>query len=203
MPTDWDFYGSPWEARIVPTSSPILLFDAAKDASLITNQSRERRYAIVPSDQPGSSAIEVVARDLDLGEHDESFRFFFRDKVAYRKSELKAASRIVIYGRSATARPCTLQLAIITDDGIAYGATVAVAPESGRYSVPVNALSKAPSPNIPHGYPVFLHYWSNIKADIPLDMQHAESILISVGPGIPPAKYGDAHGVQIERIWLE
>ncbi len=203
MPTDWDFYGNPWEARIVRAASPILLFDAAKDAPLITNQSRERRYAVVPSDQPGSSSIEVMARDLDLGEHDESLRFFFRDKVAYRKSELEGATRIVMYGRSATPKPCTVQLAIITDDGIAYGATVAVGPEPDRYSVPVSALSKVPSPNIPHGYPVFLRYWSDIRTDIPLDLKHAESILISIGPGIPPSEYGEAHGAQIERIWLE
>jgi hypothetical protein len=203
LPTDWDFYGSPWEARIVPAGAPILLFDAAKDAPLITNQSRERRYNIVPSDQPGSSAIEVMARDLDLGEHDESLRFFFRDKVAYRKSELGGAARIVMYGRSATPEACNVQLSLVTDDGIAYGATVAVGTESGRYSVAVNSLAKVRSPNIPHGYPVFLRYWSDIKADIPMDLRHAESILISIGPGIPPGEYSKPHGVQIERIWLE
>ena len=29
FPTDWDFYGQPWQARIVPQGAPILLFDAA------------------------------------------------------------------------------------------------------------------------------------------------------------------------------
>jgi hypothetical protein len=34
-------------------------------------------------------------------------------------------------------------------------------------------------------------------------MNRAESVLVSIGPGIPPAEYGDVHGVDIERIWLE
>jgi hypothetical protein len=203
LPTDWDFYGKPWEARIVRTGSPVLLFDAAKDAPAITNQSRERRYRIVPSEQPGSSAIEILARDLDLGEHDESFRFFFRDEVAFRRNELGGADRLVMFGKSATGKPCTVQLAILTADGIAYGATVVVAPVDGKYAIPLHALVKVPSPNIPHGYPVFLRYWSRIKADIPLDMRRAESVLVSIGPGISPGDYGEAQGVQIERIWLE
>jgi hypothetical protein len=202
-PTDWDFYGKPWEARIVRAGSPVVLFETSRDAQAVTNQSRERRYNIVPSDQPGSSAIEIMARDLDLGEHDESFRFFFRDKVGTRKDDLGGAQRIVMYGRSATDKPCTVQLALITQDGIAYGATVSVTSAYGRYTVPIQALEKVPSPNIPHGYPVFLRYWSTIKAGIPLDVTRAESVLVSIGPGIAASDYIDAHGVQIERIWLE
>ena len=37
-PTDWDFYGDAWQARIVPAHAPILLFDAATDAAAITAQ---------------------------------------------------------------------------------------------------------------------------------------------------------------------
>lgn len=203
FPTDWDFYGEPWETRMVPAGSPILLFDAATDSKLVTADGRNRVYDIVPSDRPGTSAMEVVARDLDRDEHDESFRFFFRDKISGRASDLGAVGKIVVYGRSATARPCQLQLALVTADGIAYGGVVTVQPQPGACSIPVRTLQQVRMPNIPHGYPVFIHFWSWVGADIPLDLRRIESVLVSIGPGVPASEYHDAHGVRIERIWLE
>jgi hypothetical protein len=38
---------------------------------------------------------------------------------------------------------------------------------------------------------------------VPLDLRQIESVLISIGPDIPPAEYKKVHGANIERIWLE
>ena len=203
LPTDWDFYGEPWSARIVPAGAPILLFDAAQDAAAVTADHRAVGYDIVPSERPGTSAMEVLVGDLAIGEHDHSFRFFFRDRINGRAPDLHSATRLVLFGRSATAKPCPVQLALVNDDGIAYGGIVTLAPEFGACALAVSALRQVRSPNLPHGYPVFLHYWSSPGARVPLDMSRAESVLVSIGPGIPPGDYGDVHGVDVERIWLE
>jgi hypothetical protein len=50
---------------------------------------------------------------------------------------------------------------------------------------------------------VFLHYWSAVGGDAPLDLSQAESVLVSIGPGIETDDLPGVHGVQIERIWLE
>ena len=203
FPTDWDFYGEPWRARIVPAHAPILLFDAAADSAAITAQERDLTYELVPSDRPGTTAMDVVTHDLALGEHDHSFRFFFREKIAARTSDLGAAKKLVVYGRSATDTSCPVQLALISANGIAYGGIVTIKPEHGAYAIPVSALRQVRAPNIPHGYPVFIHFWSSIGASVPLDLNRIESVLISIGPGIPAGNDGGAHGIQIERIWLE
>jgi len=202
-PTDWDFYGEGWSTRIVSADAPILLFDAAVDTKKITADHRDVRLDLEPSDQPGTSAVAFVTHDLDEPEHDSSFRFYFKDKIAGRTARLGAAHNIVLYGKSATDQPCPLQLALVTSDGIAYGGIVTVQPIHGTYTLPISALKKVRSPNIPHGYPVFIHFWSSIAADIDFDVSRVESVLVSVGPGIPPAEYGGAHGVNVERIWLE
>jgi len=80
---------------------------------------------------------------------------------------------------------------------------VTIAPEHGAHALPVSALRQVRSPNIPHGYPVFIPFWSSVKTKIPLDLARVESVLVSIGPAIPIGEYGDRHGVQIERIWLE
>jgi hypothetical protein len=101
------------------------------------------------------------------------------------------------------ARPCQVQLALVTTDGIAYGGLVTVGPAHAAVSIQVSALKKVRTPNIPHGYPVFIPFWSSVSADIPLSPEQIEAVLVSIGPGIPPAGFGTVHGVQIERIWLE
>lgn len=203
FPTDWDFIGEPWRTRIVTAGSPVLLFDAATDSRLITADQRDQRFDIVPSDRPGTNALQVIAASLNRAGHDYSFRFFFRDKVADRDSDLRSAKTLLVYGRSATGQPCPIQVALITSDGIAYGAMAVLQPSSGAHSIPLSALREAPSPNIPHGYPVFIPFWSNPAAGVPLDVRKAESVLVSIGPGLSPEDYGKRHGIEIERIWME
>jgi hypothetical protein len=122
LPTDWHFYGEGWSVRVVPADAPILLFDAATDAHRITADYRDVNYDIVRSDRPGTSAMSVLASKLAEGEHDHSFRFFFVDKIRGRAADLSTAERIVVYGRSATDQACDVQVALVTADGIAYGA---------------------------------------------------------------------------------
>ncbi len=203
LPTDWDFYGQGWTARVVAAGAPVLLFDAAADTAKITADHRDVLPEIVPSDRPGTSAMALVTTDLAEKEHDYSFRFFFKDKIHGRTSALGTAAALVLYGRSATDKPCPLQVALITADGIAYGGMVTVQPVHGAYAVPLSALHQVRSPNIPHGFPVFLHFWSTIHSAIPLDLNRVESVLVSIGPGLTAAEYAGTHGVNIERIWLE
>jgi hypothetical protein len=203
FPKDWDFYGDPWQTRIVPAGAPILLFAAAADSHQVTADHRDVKYELVVSDRPGTSAMEVIADDLAESEHDYSFRFFCKNKIRGRTSDLGAATKVVLYGRSATDQPCPLQVALVTADGIAYGGLVTVRPEHGAYAIPVSALHQVRAPNIPHGYPVFIHFWSSVSAKVPLDVTRVDGVLVSIGPDIPASDYATPHGVQIRRIWLE
>lgn len=203
VPTDWDFHGAPWTTRLVAPTAPVLLFDAAADTAAITGDHRDVRYDLVPSDRPGTTAVVALTRDLDEKDHDHSLRFFFKDKIRGRTSALGTTSKLVLYGRSATDNPCTLQLSLVTSDGIAYGGIVQVQPVHGTCSLPLAGLRPVRSPNIPHGYPSFIPFWSEPAPAPPLDPAKVESILISIGPGIPESGRKAIHGVEIERIWLD
>lgn len=202
-PTDWSFYGRPWRTRLVAAGAPLLLFDAAADVSAVTADHRDIVYPLVPSDRPGTSALAMIARDLDQPGHDYSWRFFFRDRIQPRVDRLASARQFVVYGRSLTDRPCKVQLALVTADGFAYGALVEFTPQADTRVVALAALRPVASPNIPHGYPVFIPFWSPPATDTPLDVRRAESLLVSIGPGLAPADYDSIHAVAIERAWLE
>jgi hypothetical protein len=147
--------------------------------------------------------MDMTAASLERGEHDQSFRFFFRDKIDGRRTDLESCQRLVLYGKSGTSEPCEIQLALITSDGIAYGGRVTLPPKFGPQEIAVSSLQKVPSPNIPHGYPVFINFWSSVSANIPLSLDKVESVLVSIGPGVAPADRTRPHRVLIERIWLQ
>jgi hypothetical protein len=203
LPSDWSFYGKPWTVRTVAPNAPILLFDAAADSSNVTADDRDVVYDLVPSDRPGTSAMAVIATKLAQREHDHSFRFYFKNKIAGRTSRLASSAKIVLYGKSATDHPCPIQVSLVTADGNTYGRVVTVQPANAAYSIPIAELKQVRSPNIPHGYPSFIPFWSTPSTPAPLDLRQVESVLVSIGPGIPAAEYKNNHGVNIERIWLE
>ncbi len=198
-PSDWDFYGDSWNISIVNSESPIILFDAAADADSVIGG----RNQVVSMDIPGSKALAFEVNNLSRGEHDQTFRHFFKEKVLGRLSDLDGSQVIFLHGKSLNDKPCKLQVAVITDDGICYGEMVTILPEADTYSIPVSSLRKVRSVNLPTGYPVFLPYWFETDADLDLDMSRIEGLQISLGPGVPESEYGDPHGVLIERIWLD
>lgn len=202
-PTDWDFLGSPWTTRLVPATAPLLLFAAETDADAITADHRGVPRDLVPADRPGTSALAFLAPDLAEGEPDFSLRFFFKDKIAGRAADLAGKRRLVLQARSATGRPCTVQVSLVMADGFAYGARVTVPAAWGPVAVPVAALRPVRSPNLPHGYPVFIPFWSPPAASAGFELRQAESVLVSLGPGLTPADYAPAPGIELERIWLE
>lgn len=202
-PTEWSFFGEPWETRLVPATAPVLLFEASTDHAQLTADHRDVVYARVPSDRPGTTAIEVTTREVDPREQNHSFKYHFRDQIAGRRTQIERAQRLVLYGRSATDRDCNIQVALQTQDGVTYGTTFAVRPQHDRYEAPLRSLRQVQSPNIPHGYPGFIAFWSEPTRALPLDLATIEAVLISVGPGGTPSDRDRVEGVQIERIWLE
>lgn len=202
-PTDWDFLGTPWTTRLVPATAPLLLFAADTDTDALTMDHRGVPRDLVPADRPGTSALAFIAPDLAEGEPDFSLRFFFKDKIAGRAADLAGKRRLVLHARSATQRPCTVQVSLIMADGFAYGARVTVPPAWGPVAVPVAALRPVRSPNLPHGYPTFIPFWSPPAGAAAFELHAAESVLLSLGPGMAPADYASAPGIELERIWLE
>ncbi len=202
-PKEWKFYGEAWTARIVRETDPILLFEAADDHGNVTADFRDVGYELVPSDRPGTDALEMQVHDLSEAGHDHSFRFFFAPKVSHRTAAMPAMKELVFFGSSGSDSACTVQLSLISDMGIAYGKIIEVQPGFARYAVPISELRQVRSPNIPHGYPVFIPFWSSVENPIPLDLNKVESVMVSIGPGIPESEYTQKHTLILERIWLQ
>jgi hypothetical protein len=200
LPSDWDFCDQhPYGVRVVNPQSPVCLFDAEKDGDLVYGN---YWFRILPSKNPAESILNMSVRNLLRVEHRYAARFFFAGKTEGRKSDLISCSRIVLSGYSLGSEPLIIELGIVTDLGYTYAGLLTVKPESGEYSIALSDLKKTKTVILPNVYPTFLpFYFEGEDNDIP-DITKAESVQISIGPGIPESEYDKPYGVAIEKIYL-
>ncbi|MCB9082510.1 MAG: hypothetical protein H6555_12450 [Lewinellaceae bacterium] len=209
---DWDFgRPQPYEVVVLPTGSPVYLFAANRDRGWVDGTWLPG-LRWVPTAVPGQWEYQVWVDKLFRpdeenlnGERidDYSFRHFFGTQVAGFREELGFKKKLILRGRSLTDGPSTIQVAVILQDGSAFGALVTVPPQSGDCAVPLADFKRVPVVTLPRPYPTFLPYFfadGNAKT---LDLRQAESLQISLGPGLPAAALEMPQGVAIESVRVE
>ncbi len=211
-PVDWDFLNEqPYEIRVVNKSAPIYLFNASTDA---VNSSHPwvRSSTLKPIGEPGRAEWLVNIDNLDVADPenkngekhpDYSIRFYFGKKVAGRIKDMETKNEVVFKGRSLNEKPCTLQLALINTEGLAYGATLNILPGSQDYKLNIADLKPVALVTLPRPYPSFLSYYLESSAPGAFDLSSMESLQISIGPGIPVENLGQKWGFAVESVRLE
>lgn len=123
-------------------------------------------------------------------------------KISGRTDELNTYKKAVLTGRSLASEPCKVQLAFITKEGVAYGGVVILQPQRGDYTLDLNKLEPVRMVTLPRPYPTFLpYYFENTTSSF--NIQSAETIQISIGPGMDDAEKQRSFEIGIERVWLE
>ncbi len=209
-PSNWDFRGEPFETRVVPPSSPIFLFNAMTD-----NDKLSRQWSSASSFVPASPGVAEVRVDLEKlsevdpenpkGEriYDYSMRYFFGDGIIGRRERLAEKKKIVFKGRSLTTNPSSVQLALITKDGKAYGGIINLQTSSKDYSLELSDLEPVKIVTLPRPYPTFLSYFFEGKTADKMNIEDVETLQISIGPGIPEDQLRNRHAIAIESVRLE
>jgi hypothetical protein len=208
--TDWDFYGNPYTVPVLPTKSPVYLFTAAEEAKLSRNWIPGTN--VIPLAEPGRVELVVPVKKLFEVDpenrqgkevHDYSMRYFFGRQVAGRQGDIAKATRIVFHGRTQDTTPLPMQLALIMRDGSAYGGTVTVDVRTGDYSVALADLKPVSVVTLPRPYPSFLPYYFVPSAVSGFALEQAETLQISIGPGLTGAALEHAHELIIGSVRLE
>jgi hypothetical protein len=211
-PADWDFYDqSPWSVRVFPPTQPVCLFDAATDVPMISSQWIPG-WGAIPDDMPVKSVLIVKPEHLftpdaenPAGEkqYDYSFRYNCRGKLEGRLPLAFGPQKIVVHGRALQPKPCNIQIALEMADGSVYGGIVTLGTESGDYVLSVTDLKPVRSVTLPRPYPSFLPYFFERAHPAIFNFEAVESILFSIGPGIPENELQGPHGIAIRDVRLE
>lgn len=205
-PRDWDFFDSaPWEVRVPPASGPLLLFNAATDASRLTRQ-WIRTSTLAPTYDPGKAELRINVEKLFRQDpenpkggsiRDYSMRFFVGDRYHQDASYQK----IVLKARALNDKPCKFQIALVSSTGSAYGGIVTVGSESKEYVLKMSDLTPVKLVTLPRPYPTFLPYYFENSSTTPSGK--IEALQLSIGPGIEGDALEQQHGIAIESIRIE
>ncbi|MEX2234744.1 MAG: membrane or secreted protein [Cyclobacteriaceae bacterium] len=211
-PQDWDFFDSkPYEAPVVSGSGPVMLFNAATDASGLSRQ-WIRTSSLIPSSVPGNSELLVNVEKLAITDpenpkgpkiHDYSMRFFVGDKLSGQTVSNEAhREKIILHARSLNGKPCKIQIALVSKTGVAFGSTLTVLEEKKDYEINTSDLKEVKLVTLPRPYPTFLPYYFEGSDKEPIAGKF-EVIQLSIGPGIPEAETDQQHGIAMESIRME
>ena len=211
-PSDWDFNArDPFQVEILSSSSPIYIFEALTDNDQMS-RIWNKGSLFVPMAEPGKAEIRVSIEKLFTVDpenpnansvHDYSMRYYFGKKIHGRASSLSGKDGIVFRGRSLSAKPCWVQLALITKQGEAYGGVVKVESVTTDYKLKLSELRKVKLVTLPRPYPTFLPYFFEDDRGGKMDINAIESLQISIGPGTPEDELGNSHELAVESVRLE
>jgi hypothetical protein len=132
-------------------------------------------------------------------------RYNFKNNIAGRASDVLSKTKLVFHGRAVNEKPCSIQLALIGEDGSVYGATLEVKPENGTYGVQLDDLKKVNFISLPRPYPGFLPYSLDTTPKAgKLDLKNIETLQIA----IIPTQQTDQNqkpltGIAIQNVTLE
>jgi hypothetical protein len=211
-PFQWDFFNDKtYEVPVVAAGKPLYLFNAASDIDELTREWR-RNSAITPTGEPGKALMTVRIESLFIPDpenvngsknFDYSLRYNFRNKTAAKPGALKSAKKLIVRGNSIMAQPLKIQIALITKAGSTYGGIIELGTSTGDYEIDLNKLKEVRMVTLPRPYPTFLPYYFIPGDTIPFNIEDAETIQISVGPGLSETALQQKQEFQIESIRIE
>ncbi len=211
-PYDWNFTGTKtFQTKIVPAEFPIHLFDATSDAEWLIKEWKPG-FSLQPTTTQNESVAEINLQQLFTPDienlnakpvYDYSIKHNFTELIKGRKADLLTKSKLKIKAKSLNEKSAKLQVALVLDNGAAYGKIIDLQPDILEYSIDLTELKEVRTVTLPRPYPSFLPYYFDHNNIIPFDITKVESLQFSIGPGIPESELKQPHGIGLVSVSLE
>jgi len=211
-PGEWDFYETAsYATRIQKVGDPLYLFNAATDSDYIVGEWR-RGNQIVPGTKPGDAEYQVKVEELFREDvenknakpiYDYSFRFNFSEKIKGRNDELNKHNKLILKARSLSGKSEKVQVAFVDKTAASFGKIIELQPVEGEYVIKLSELKPVKTVTLPRPYPSFLPYYFEHNNTGGFDLNKAEAIQISIGPGVEEKELNNSHEIGITSFRLE
>ncbi len=211
-PSDWDFHAdASYKVRIVENSKPIYVFNASEDSREVIGQWVPGN-GVVPTDKPGEAEYKVQVSNLGKRKikdingkpvYDYSFRYNFQERIQGRLKELQEKQVLILKARSLKGKSEKLQVALLMDNGAAFGKVIELNTKIQEYRIPLGDLKAVRTVTMPRPYPSFLPYYFSHSYKGTFRLENTESIQFSIGPGLKEEKLEEEHGIGIISVRLE
>jgi hypothetical protein len=189
---------------VVSEDDDIYIFNALTDAREVSREWR-RGSQLLPMSS-GSAVMrvqidELFRKDVENpgGEviNDYSMRYNFAPKVLNRS--LGPVRKVVIRAK-ANIDGLPLQITLIDSAGNTVGGLVTLGKTLSDSEVAISELKPVNMVTLPRPYPTFLPYFFSQRDALKFDLRKAETLQISIGPGLSPP--GSNYQIDIENVRL-
>ncbi len=208
-PFRWDFTGRDgWRVTVVEPGAPVLLFDGAMDLEHMLHphpwEYVRFRTGVVPGGEPGRLAVRAVVEDFTPVPHHFALRTFLPVTRRGRLADGAEGSVLRIRARSAGRSVERMELALVEQDGSAWGAVLELSDAWREITVPLADLAPAPLALLPRPYPQFLPYLLQpVAGRTAPDPARLDGLQFSVGAHLFEDGDPGPHGFEIERVVLD
>jgi hypothetical protein len=209
-PWDWDFYDvDPYVVPVVKSGSALSLFSPLVDEGR-TMRPWIKGSSIVPIDEVVSE-LRIPIEKLFVpdpenrsaqGIYDYSMQVYIGDKLADRKNDAAAFSKIELTGHSLSDTDETIQVALVTKGGDAFGALLKLDARNQSHAINLADFKMVKLVSLPRPYPTFLSYFVDDTSAEKLDLSEVEFLQISIGPGISGDAKNKSHNIAIQSVTL-
>ncbi len=211
LPSSWDFYQSkPYQIPLFEKEDMMVVFEATDDATKIIKSWR-KGVRVSPKETGGSEfVVELDALGLVDNENlngkiyqDYTFKHSILPYLSDVKETLLDKHTLVLEGRSLIGTTYPIQVALVMDNGSAFGAMITLEPNEVAVDVSLNGLKPVKTVSLPRPYPSFLPYYFEHHNKDHFDISRVEFIQISLGPGQTKDQIDGAHGIAVSKIYLK
>lgn len=213
LPYDWDFYNrTPYTVRVIEKSQPIYLFNAESDWVSLSYRWWSRDSKLIPTEQINESEYQVRLNSLIRKDEenlnapiipDYTLRYYLNEKINHQRGQLKEKKKLVLKARSLQEKTSPIQVALVTKDGNAYGATIELNPVMTEHEILLSDLKKINTVPMPRPYPTFLPYYFSPTKNNDFKVADIEFLQISIGPGLAEEALDQEQKIGIVSLRLE
>lgn len=174
--TDWDNYNHlPYTIDFVDKVAPLQLWNAQFDWAF-TMYKWNKNIRIKPAPKNGKP---VLCYDL-YQDAVNTFKFYFKDKIVGRQSDVHAKTKLVLCGKSLNSNVSRIEVSLIDKEGRAYSTTISINSSEDKYEVNLSDFVIAKNAIVPSSFPDFLPYYFDDNRSDGFNLSTIETLQVSV-----------------------
>lgn len=181
-PQDWDFTSDQmYFQKVVQAYSNITLFEAKIDFKQL-NKAWNSGVFLAPDKITGNDALifsmDSVPTDQGNTAPAYAVRTYFGDKISIHNNNLSQYSILKLKATALIDTPQEIEVALIANDGNAYGTIVKLTKDKKSYQIKIADLKPTKIVTLPRPYPEFLPYYFESTTTNSFDWNKIESLQI-------------------------
>ncbi|KMT66686.1 family 1 glycosylhydrolase [Catenovulum maritimum] len=205
-PTDWDFVDQGYyQSKLKPENAILVLFDAEKDQNTrLYPKWGKTRWDYVAGQNGLGTAFRLSIMDLEQSGSNWLLRSTLAEDNHFSAKNLSGYNTLAIKARAIGDTDEFVNIAVLNQDGLAFGKTIQVGQNWQFYQISIADLTSVKT-MMTNGYPMFLpaEYPSLKQADVLLNLNQIQGSQVS----FDASKYSSQalkgwHAVELEYMYL-